>query len=149
MMGFLIPASQSTVSRSGDVQAVCAKLRIKPVLRRAATRSQVSTRSKENKMTVSVNKTALGALAALTLGLSVATPASAQYYRGGGWGGPGPAVAAGVLGGVALGAAAAGAANGPYYGPGPGYGGECWMERRPIVDEYGEVIGRRRVRVCN
>jgi hypothetical protein len=100
-------------------------------------------------MTVSFKKTALGAIAALTLGLSVATPASAQYYRGGGWGGPGPAVAAGVLGGVALGAAAAGAANGPYYGPGPGYGGECWMERRPIVDEYGEVIGRRRVRVCN
>jgi hypothetical protein len=101
-------------------------------------------------MTVSLKKTALGALAVLTLGLSVATPASAQYYRGGGWGGgwggPGPAVAAGVLGGVALGAAAAGAANGPYYGPGPS---ECWIERRPIVDEYGEVIGRRRVRVCN
>jgi hypothetical protein len=50
---------------------------------------------------------------------------------------------------MAVGAAAAGAANGPYYGPGPGYGGECWMERRPIVDEYGVVIGRRRVRVCN
>jgi hypothetical protein len=101
-------------------------------------------------MTVSFKKTALGALAALTVGLSIATPASAQYYyRGGGWGGPGPAVAAGVLGGVALGAAAASAANGPYYGPGPGYGGECWMERRPIVDEYGVVIGRRRVRVCN
>ena len=57
-------------------------------------------------MTVSFKKTALGAIAALTLGLSVATPASAQYYRGGGWGGPGPAVAAGVLGGLAVGAAA-------------------------------------------
>lgn len=101
-------------------------------------------------MTLSLKKTALGALAALTLGLSVATPASAQYYRGGyyhggGWG-AGPAVAAGVLGGMALGAAAASAANGPYYGPGPS---ECWIERRPIVDEYGVVIGRRRVRVCN
>lgn len=101
-------------------------------------------------MTVPFKKVALGALTALTVGLSIATPASAQYYyRGGGWGGPGPAVAAGVLGGMAVGAAAAGAANGPYYGPGPGYGGQCWMERRPIVDEYGVVIGRRRVRVCN
>jgi hypothetical protein len=105
-------------------------------------------------MTVPFKKVALGALTALTVGLSIATPASAQYYYrgggwGGGWGGPGPAVAAGVLGGMAVGAAAAGAANGPYYGPGPGYGGQCWIERRPIVDEYGVVIGRRRVRVCN
>ena len=104
-------------------------------------------------MTVSFKKAAIGALATLTLGLSVATPASAQYwgpYRGGYWGGgwgPGPAVAAGVLGGVALGAAAASAAQGPGYGPAPV--GECWIERRPIVDEYGVVIGRRRVRVCN
>jgi hypothetical protein len=96
-------------------------------------------------MTVSFKRTALGALATLTFGLSVATPASAQYwgpYRGGY--DAGPAVAAGVLGGMALGAAAAGAAQAPGYGPAP----ECWMERRPIVDEYGVVVGRRRVRVC-
>ena len=36
--------------------------------------------------------------------------------------------------------------NGPYYGPGPG--GDCWLERRPIFDEYGNRVGRRRVRVC-
>ncbi len=94
-------------------------------------------------MNVSWKKVTVGALAALTLGLSLATPASAQYYRGGGWG-PGPAVAAGVIGGMALGAAAAGAANGPYYGPGPA----CWVERRPVYDEYGNFIGRRRMRVC-
>ncbi len=108
-------------------------------------------------MTVSFKKAALGALATLTLGLSLATPASAQYwggpgpYRGGYWGGgynAGPAVAAGVIGGLALGAAAASAAQAPgYYGPAPV--GECWIERRPIVDEYGVVVGRRRVRVCN
>ena len=91
-------------------------------------------------MTVSFKKTALGALAALTLGLSVATPASAQYYYrgggwGGGWGGPGPAVAAGVLGGVALGAAAASAANGPYYGR-----PRLW---RPVLD--GAPSDRRRI----
>src|SRR5271166_2317240 len=96
-------------------------------------------------MNVSWKKVTVGALAALTLGLSLATPASAQYYyRGGGWGwGPGPAVAAGVLGGMALGAAAASAAH-PVYGPGPA----CWVERRPVYDEYGNFIGRRRMRVC-
>jgi hypothetical protein len=107
-------------------------------------------------MSVSFKKIALGALATLTLGLSVATPASAQYwggpgpYRGGNWGGgynAGPAVAAGVLGGLALGAAAASAAQGPGYAPAPV--AECWIERRPIVDEYGVVVGRRRVRVCD
>ena len=51
-----------------------------------------------------VKKTALGALAAATLGLSIAataTPAAAQWrhrHGHGGWGGP---VAAGVVGGLA------------------------------------------------
>ena len=105
-------------------------------------------------MRISWTKSMLGVLAATTLALAVATPASAQYYRGygggGGWHGggggwnAGPAVAAGVLGGLALGAVAAGAARGPYYG-----GGECWIERRPVYDEYGDYLGRRRMRVCN
>jgi hypothetical protein len=118
--------------------------------------------SKETIMRINWTKSALGAMAAMTLALAVATPASAQYYRGygggwhggygggwhggyggGGWG-AGPAVAAGVLGGLALGAVAAGAARGPYYG-----GGECWIERRPVYDEYGDFLGRRRMRVCN
>jgi hypothetical protein len=98
-------------------------------------------------MNVSWKKFTLGALAALTLGLSIATPASAQYYRGGGWN-PGAAAAVGVLGGLALGAAAAGAAQGPYYGPGPGPGPDCWIERRAVFDENGDYIGRRRIRVC-
>jgi hypothetical protein len=97
-------------------------------------------------MNTSWKKITIGALAAVTLGLAAATPASAQYYRGGGWGWGAPAVAAGVVGGMALGAAAANAANGPYYGPGPAPA--CWMEARPVYDEYGNFIGRRRVRVC-
>lgn len=99
-------------------------------------------------MTISLKSTAIGALAALTLGLAAATPASAQYYyyRGGGGWNAGPAVAAGVLGGMALGAAAASAAHGPYY-YGPSYGG-CWIERRPMYDDWGNYIGRRRIRVC-
>jgi hypothetical protein len=48
---------------------------------------------------------------------------------------------------MALGAAAAGAAQGPVYAA-PGYGGGCWVERRPIYDDWGNYVGRRRVRVC-
>jgi hypothetical protein len=130
-------------------------------------------------MSFAWKKTALGALAALTLGVAIVPPAAAQNYgppRGGpggpppggwrspppgGWRGPpggynnggispGGAAALGVLGGLAIGAAAASAANGPRYeDPGPDYVTECWYERRIITDEYGDVIGRRRVRVCN
>lgn len=103
-----------------------------------------------------VKKTALGALAAATLGLSIAataTPAAAQWrhrHGHGGWGGP---VAAGVVGGLALGALAAR----PYYydpapdyyaAPTPVYGGECYIQRQPLVDYYGNIIKYRKVRVC-
>lgn len=114
-------------------------------------------------MFVDWKKTSLGALAALTFGLSVATPATAQYYGPrGGWGppppryynnggiSPGGAAALGVLGGLAIGAAAASAANAPRYAdPGPAYYSQCWYEPRIITDEFGTVIGRRRVRICN
>ncbi len=90
-------------------------------------------------MTLSLKKAALGALAAATLVTGLSTSASA--YCPGCWVGPG--IAAGVVGGAMLGAAAANANRDPYYG-----GGECWMERRPVYDEYGNMIGRRRVRVC-
>ncbi|WP_298427394.1 hypothetical protein [Rhodoblastus sp.] len=101
-------------------------------------------------MAVPFKKIAFGAIAALSLSASLSTPASAWC---GGWGcggyNAGPAVAAGVLGGMALGAAAASAAQpGYYYGPGPAYGGDCWIERRPVYDSWGNYIGRRRIRVC-
>lgn len=92
-------------------------------------------------MKFSIRKSLLGGLAAAALVTAAATPASA--YCPGCWVGPG--IAAGVIGGMALGAAAAANGPGPYY-EGPG---ECWMERRPIYDEYGNFIGRRRVRVCH
>jgi hypothetical protein len=79
----------------------------------------------------------------------------------------GAAVAAGI-GGFALGALAGGALaqpgpppvyyGAPGYGPTPAYVGRprryqpvyehCWRERRPVFDEYGEVIGYRPQRVC-
>jgi hypothetical protein len=97
-------------------------------------------------MTVSWKKATLGALTALALGSAYATPAAA-WCNGWGCGGgynAGPAVAAGVIGGMALGAAAASAAA----APAPYAYGECWYERRAIVDEDGYVVGRRRVRIC-
>ncbi len=54
----------------------------------------------------------------------------------------GPAIAAGI-GGFALGAIAGGALA--QSAPPPVH---CWMERRPVFDEYGEVIGSRPRRIC-
>ena len=96
----------------------------------------------EKHMNLSWKMTVFAVIAALTLGLTAtAQPAAANDA----WVVPG--VAAGVIGGMALGAAAANANQGPYYGPGPDYD-ECWVERRPVYDEDGEIIGSRRVRVC-
>ncbi|MBG0799711.1 hypothetical protein IYX23_18750 [Methylocystis sp. L43] len=83
--------------------------------------------------------------AALALGAAVA-PARADSA--------GPAIAAGI-GGFALGAITGGALanSGPpvVYAPAPVYVAPppvCWVERRPVFDEYGEVIGSRPRRVC-
>lgn len=66
----------------------------------------------------------------------------------------GPAIAAGI-GGFALGAITGGALanSGPpvVYAPAPVYVAPppvCWVERRPVFDEYGEVIGSRPRRIC-
>ena len=105
-----------------------------------------------------VVKTGLvSALVGLTLlGVTASTPAQAGHDG---------AVAAGVIGGLAAGAIAGSAlsnANRGYYDGGyapapayaapaysdPAYGGGCYFVRKPVVDEDGEVIGHRRVRVC-
>jgi hypothetical protein len=86
-------------------------------------------------------KTLTASLAGLTLAVSVlasSAPASARgFHRGWGWGG---AAAVGI-GALALGALAAGAA--------PAYAAECYITRRPIHDAWGNVVGHRRVRVCD
>ncbi len=102
-------------------------------------------------MTANLKKTLAGGLAALTLGIAVATASTPAAAQGGfGWG-----LGAGLLGGVAIGALAARPYYYPppyYYGPGPGpayYPGPgCYWQRRPAVDAYGNVVGYRRVRVC-
>lgn len=85
-------------------------------------------------------KTLTVALAALTVGVTVlasSAPASARgWHRGGlGWG---PAAAIGI-GALAVGAIAASSAA---------YG-DCYITRRAVVDYYGNVVGFRRVRVCD
>jgi hypothetical protein len=93
----------------------------------------------------SVNKIVAIVLAAATFGVGVAataTPAAAWEHHHGGWGGP---VAGGIIGGLALGAlASSAAAPRGYY-----VEGGCWFERQPVVNRWGDVVGYRRVRVCD
>jgi hypothetical protein len=76
-----------------------------------------------------------------TLGVGVAatsTPAAAWgYHPYWGWG------VGGLVAGLAVGAAAA--ASTPYYYGYPA----CYFSRQPVIDYYGNVVGYRRVRVCN
>ena len=94
-------------------------------------------------MNTTFKKTLTASLAALTIGMTVLSSATPASARNGG------AIAAGIIGGLALGALAAGAANAApsYYAPSRVYGG-CWMERQPVFNRYGEVVGHRRIRVC-
>lgn len=103
-------------------------------------------------MTSGFTKALVNGVAGLALVAAVAaTPA--QAHDGG-------AIAAGVVGGLALGAIAGSAAansngyNNGYYAPAyaaprPYYNnGGCYLQRQPVYDEDGYVVGHRRVRVC-
>lgn len=95
------------------------------------------------------NKIAMlaGVLAIGALTLAPTAPAQADSA--------GPAIAAGI-GGFALGAITGGAlaqsappvvyAAPPVYVEAPPP--RCWVERRPIFDEFGYVIGSRPRRIC-
>ncbi len=82
-------------------------------------------------------KTLAAALAALALGLSIAatsSPAEARYGRN-----------AALFGALAVGALAAGAiASGAYAAP-----ADCYIERRAVTNRWGDIVGYRRVRVCD
>ena len=95
-------------------------------------------------LTNNLKKSLAAGLAALTLGAAVvttSTPASAAYGRHG-------AFAAGLIGGLAVGALAGGAYAYPYPYAGPYYG-DCWIESRPVYNQWGYVVGYHRVRICN
>jgi hypothetical protein len=101
-------------------------------------------------------KTTMMALAAAaTLAVtSLAAPAPAHAQRGLGVG-----IAAGLLGGAIVGGAIANGGGygygpgygygygGPAYVAGPGYYGDCYVQRQRFWDGYGWRI--RRVRVCD
>jgi hypothetical protein len=87
--------------------------------------------------------------AALALGAAALAPVAPAHADS-----AGPAIAAGI-GGFALGAITGGAlaSSAPpvvyaappvYVAPPP----VCWVEPRPVFDEYGVVIGSRPRRVC-
>jgi hypothetical protein len=80
---------------------------------------------------------------AALIGASLASaPASAKGWKGGGYhSGHGGAIAAGVFGALALGAIAASAANAAP--------SECFLEKRPTYNAYGDFVGYRTIRVCN
>ena len=92
-------------------------------------------------MTTIARKTIAATLAALTVGVTIlasSAPASARgWHRGYGLGGA-AALGIGVL---ALGAIAASSA--------PAYASDCYLARRPVVDAWGNVVGYRRVQVCD
>ena len=98
-------------------------------------------------MNILSKKTITAALGALTLGAAIvatSTPAAAWGHRHhGGWGWRGPA----VVGALALGALAAGSAY-SYAGSAYSYAGECYISRQPVTNRWGDVVGYRRVRVC-
>ena len=100
-------------------------------------------------MNSTLKKSLAGGLAGLTLFTALAvsaTPAEA-WWRRGGWGWGGPAIAAGVIGGLALGSAIA-ASNRPYYGPAYYDGPYCHPARVPVYDGYGRFAGYRMARGC-
>lgn len=81
----------------------------------------------------------LAAAASLAIAGVAASPASAQYGRGGGWS-PGAAAAVGALGGLAVGTAIGAGSRPSYYGPAPAYygpppayyGSGCYVVRRRV-----------------
>ena len=99
-------------------------------------------------MTTFFKKTLAATLtAAVLVGSLAATPASARN-------GQNAAFFGGLVGGLAVGALAGGFGG---YGHGYGYGGgyyntgynDCYIDSQPRYNHWGDVVGYRRVRVCN
>ena len=98
-------------------------------------------------MNAIVRKTLTAGIAALTLGAAITASVSPASAGGWGHGHGGGLVAAGIFGGLALGAMAAASAN-QSYAPRPVYADSCWMERRAVTNRFGDIVGYRRIRVC-
>jgi hypothetical protein len=98
-------------------------------------------------MNIISKKTLIATIGAVALAATFAvssTPASAGWHghRGAGIG---LGIGAGLLGAAIVGSAIA--SSRPAYAA-PVYGGGCEIQRRPIRNGWGEVVGFRPVRVC-
>ena len=92
-------------------------------------------------MNTTFKKSITMVVAAASIGATLAAsaaPASAKPWKGGGFN-HGGAIAAGLIGAIAVGAIASQA-----YG-----NGGCYFERQPVYNSWGDVVGYRRIRVCN
>jgi hypothetical protein len=85
----------------------------------------------------------IGALAIAASFAVSATPAAAGWHgHGYGYGG---GLAAGLLGAAIVGGAIA---SSQPTSAAPLYDGGCELQRRPVYNRFGDVIGFRRIRVC-
>ena len=97
-------------------------------------------------MTNVVKKTLTAAVAALSIGAAVTMSAGTAEAKGGHNGAFFGGVVAGLVGGALLGGIAN--ANAGYVEVAPAYG-SCWLEKRPVYNQWGDFMGYRRIRVCN
>ena len=99
-------------------------------------------------MRFNLKTTLAAALTAVTLAAAVtATPAAARDGRNGAFFG-GLAVG-GLLGGALAGGFRPRYEGGPYYAGSYYEAPDCWFERRPIYNYWGDVVRYRRVQICN
>jgi hypothetical protein len=86
----------------------------------------------------------IGAIAFAAAFAASSAPASAGWH---GNRGLGIGLGVGLLGAAIVGGAIA-SSQPTYAAPAYGYGGGCEIQRRPIRNGWGEVVGFRPVRVC-
>jgi hypothetical protein len=93
-------------------------------------------------MTTVAKKFVTAAVAALSIGATVAlsaSPAEAKFGRKGAFFG---GVAAALVGSAII-------ASHAHAHRGYGYGYSCWREKRPVFNRWGDFRGYRYIRVCN
>jgi hypothetical protein len=90
-------------------------------------------------MGIGVRRIAVATLVIAGVASMVGSAQAQHWHHGGGWG-PG----AGFVGGLAVGSAIG---AGPYYRS-YAYEGDCYIQRRVVINRFGDRIVRR-VRVCD
>ena len=97
-------------------------------------------------MNTVAKKTLTAAVAALSIGAAVTMSAGSAEARGGRNGAFVGGVVAGLVGGAILG----GVAHAGYHHVGyRRYYSDCWTEKRPVFNRFGDFRGHRFIRVCS